>query len=130
VDDLYDEPVVLGDMVVEKLLAALAADERWDGLTARFWDAVDEYMRETAPAAVKNLVAAEVTRQLEKMSQTAAVRGKPSSVAHALVAVEVTTQLRDKFAPLVERALDQVGGQLQQLAADLLQDALRKKTAG
>ena len=125
-----DEVVVqtLGDVIAEKLLARLQADDRWDGMVARFWAEVDRYMRLAMPEAVRELVRGEVARQLDKVTQTAAVRGTPSTRAEAMVAVEVTTQLAAKFAPAVEQALQAVRRDLDKAAGEAVA-SFRQKLA-
>jgi hypothetical protein len=126
----YDQVVggeTLGDAVREALLDRLAADPRWDHLAERFWDAVDEYMRKSAPDAAKVMVAAEVTRQLESAQQGAVTRGQPSTRAEAIVATEVTTQLRAQFAPVVEESLTALRGHLNTLTDAAVQDFLNRR---
>lgn len=99
------EETTLGDKIVEAVLARLASDPRWDRLAERFWAAVDERLAEAAPGFIEGLVSREVTAQLEQPSKTAAVRGRPASRAEAIVATEVTTQLRAAFEQAVKQAL-------------------------
>ena len=106
--DRFEETVTdttLGDEIIRQVMGRLAADPRWEGLAARFWDAADEYLRETAPEAVKQLAEREVARQLADTAQGAMTRGAKSTRAEAIVATEVTAQLRAQFTPVVERAL-------------------------
>jgi hypothetical protein len=119
--------VTLGDHVIEALLGKLAKDPRWDALGARFAEAVDQYFRDAAPGVVKAMVEQEVTRQLGDWSQGALTRGKPSTRAEAIVATEVTAQLRGQFTPIVERALTNLAADLMVLSGDAV-DAFRKGT--
>jgi hypothetical protein len=129
VDQMEDEvtDVTLGDVVIEALIARLTQDPRWGDLAGRFAEAVDQYFRDAAPGYVEGLVAAEVTRQLGDWSQGALTRGKPSTRAEAIVATEVTAQLRGQFAPVVGRALTNLAHDLQVLSGDAM-DAFWKGT--
>lgn len=124
-DDLADavEDTTLGDVLIRGVMG----DARWDEMSARFWDTVDGYMRDAAPGAVAELVRAEVARQLESAGQGAMTRGEPSTRAEAIVATEVTTQLRGQFAPLVKQALDGLAAELRKLSGDAV-DAFLKGT--
>jgi len=110
-DDLAEavQDTTLGDVLV----GALMADTRWTEMSARFWDAADGYMQAEAPAAIAGLVRAEVARQLESAGQGAVTRGKPSTLAEAIVAVEVTTQLRARFGAAVDQALAEAAERVQ-----------------
>ena len=112
--DFMDETVTattLGDVIVRALVDRLIQDPRWEALAAR---AMVNYLDRAVPAVIEGIVAGEVTRQLESRAQDAMTRGEPSTRAEAIVATEVTTQLRAQFAPVVERALT---GLQQDLAA-------------
>ena len=111
----------LGDVVVDALLRRLAADPRWDRLAERFWDAVDERLDQAAPGYIEELVAKEVARQLTAVDSRAMVRGKPATRAEAMVAVEVTTQLRAQFTPAVDQALATVRADLEAVSRDAVQ---------
>lgn len=106
--DAIEETVTattLGDVIVQALLDRLAADERWGDLAARFAAKADEWLEASAPVFIEELVAREVARQLGQVDRQAMTRGKPSTKAEAVVATEVTTQLREQFKPVVEQAL-------------------------
>ena len=126
-DDYGEEigSVTLGDVVIRALFDRLAKDQRWVDLSGRFAEAIDAYFAQAAPGVVEGLVAAEVARQLGDDSQGAITRGKPSTRAQAIVATEVTAQLRGEFAGIVKRALDNLAGDLLVLSGDAV-DAFRK----
>ena len=108
----------LGDVIVAALLGRLTADPRWGDLAQRFADAADRYLTEAAPGLAEELIAREVARQLADRSQGAVTRGEPSTKAEAIVATEVTTQLREQFRPVVEHALAGVRRELETAAAE------------
>jgi len=110
----------LGDVVLAALMDRLTKDPRWGNIAARFAEAVDEYFKQAAPGVVQRLVEREVTRQLGDDSQGAITRGKPSTRAEAIVATEVTAQLRTQFAPVVEYALASLNRELQALSIDAI----------
>jgi len=121
-DDMGDEvaSVTLGDVVIRALFDRLTRDPRWGELAGRFAEAVDAYFRDAAPGVVEGLVAAEVARQLGDIGQGAITRGKPSTRAEAIVAIEVTAQLRTQFAEVVERELRNLASDLQALSGDAI----------
>jgi hypothetical protein len=110
----------LGDVIAKALTDRLTADQRWGDLAQRFADTADKYLADRAPLFIQALVSREVARQLADTSQGAVTRGKPSTRAEAIVATEVTTQLREQFAPVVGRALtgDELKAALSRLAAE------------
>jgi hypothetical protein len=116
----------LGDVIVQALLARLAADPRWDRLAERFWDVVDEHLAAAAPGFAEDLVRQEVARQLADRAQGAVTRGQRSTRAEAIVATEVTAQLRAQFSPVVEAALADLRGQLGAAASEAVA-AFREK---
>lgn len=122
-EDIEDEgsPVTLGDAVMAALIDRLTRDPRWDGIAARFAEAVDAYFAQAAPHVIKAMVEQEVTRQLGDTSQGALTRGRPSTRAEAVVATEVTAQLRGQFAPVVERALRNLASDLQVRALEAVE---------
>jgi hypothetical protein len=103
--DSYEEELrtrTLGEEITTAILDRLAADaERWRRLTERYAKVVDQHFRSMAAGYVEDLIAREVTRQLSSPDQGAVTRGEPSTKAQAIVATEVTTQLRAAFAPVV-----------------------------
>jgi hypothetical protein len=117
--------ITLGDVVVKALLDKLTRDPRWGDLAQRFADAADWWMDHAAPDYVQALVAAEVARQLESTRQGAMTRGVPSTRAEAIVATEVTTQLRAAFADVVVRAMNDLDRELRGVSADAI-TAFRK----
>jgi hypothetical protein len=119
--------ITLGDVVVEALLDKLTRDPRWGDLAQRFADAADQFLAAQAPGFVEALVAAEVARQLESTRQGAMTRGKLSTRAEAIVATEVTTQLRAQFAPVVERSLRDLRQNLNTLSDVFAQDFLNQR---
>jgi hypothetical protein len=132
VEEIYDdaEETVRSLTLANALLDLLVADPRWEGLATRFWDAVDQWMADAAPAAVQQLVAAEVARQLGETSQGAMVRGKRSTRAEAMVATEVTTQLRAQFTPVVEQHLTALRKILNDISDAAVQDFLNNRPRG
>lgn len=139
VDVAYDEVdekltvTTLGDVIAKRLLDELVADPRWEGLQNRFALVVSSYLQQAAPGFVEALVAAEVARQLEKPSPVAAVRGKQSTTAEAIVATEVTIQLRAQFQPVVEQALAGMKRRLTLIAEDMTQqfvDSFKRSAQG
>jgi hypothetical protein len=117
--------ITLGDVVAQALLDRLTRDPRWGDLAQRFADAADAYLAAQAPGFVEALVAGEVARQLESTRQGAMRRGVPSTRAEAIVATEVTTQLRAAFADVVVRAMNDLDRELRGVSADAI-TAFRK----
>lgn len=117
----------LGEAVVLAVVDKLTADPRWAGLADRFFAEAGAYIKDQSKGFVKGLVAAEVTRQLESKAQGAVTHGKPSTRAEAYVAVEVTTQLREKFALVVEQSLTALRGHLNTLNDAAVQDYLNQR---
>lgn len=120
--------VTLGNVVVKALLDRLTADPRWGDMAQRFADAADEWLAAAAPVFIENLVAREVARQLAEPAPGAMVRGKRSTRAEAIVATEVTTQLRAQFAPVVERSLAGLRLDLESVTAEVVA-AFRKASS-
>ena len=124
--DSYEEELktsTLGDAITTAVLDRLAADAgRWQRLTERFAAAVDKHFRSMAAGYVEDLIAREVTRQLSSPDQGAVTRGEPSTKAQAIVATEVTTQLRAAFAPVVARALAKLEAELEAETAAVLEE--------
>jgi hypothetical protein len=109
------EATTLGDVIARELVNRLTADPRWDALAQR---AIDKYLAGAVPAFIEQLAGAEVARQLESRAQGAMTRGTASTRAEAIVATEVTTQLRAQFAPVVEQALAGLRGELETAARE------------
>lgn len=117
----YDEwcEVTLGEAVTDALMEALKESDQFPGLAARFAEMAGRHLRAQGPEYVQRLVADEVERQLSSAKQGAITRGEPSTMAQAIVATEVTTQLRAAFAPVVERHLAALETELDGLAAEV-----------
>lgn len=117
--------ITLGNVIAMALVEELKKDPRWDALARR---AIEKYLGKAVPGAIERIVSDEVGRQLESQAQGAVTRGAPSTKAEAIVATEVTTQLRGMFAPLVDAELRKLSADLDALRAEALA-AFRRGTA-
>jgi hypothetical protein len=120
----------LGDVIAKRLVDALTADERWPDLAERFAAAAERFLADAAPGFIEELVAREVTRQLQETDRRAMVRGRPATTAEAIVATEVTTQLREKFTPVVTQTLAALKKDLEAAAADSVASFRRGVSGG
>jgi hypothetical protein len=123
--DRFDESVdetTIGDVIVAALADRITADPRWDALAGKI---ISRYLEDELPVFVSEMVTAEVQAQLGSKAQGAMTRGEASTRAQAMIATEVTTQLREKFAPLVDEALRMLNSDLGALRVEAL-EAFRK----
>ena len=111
----HAEEVTIADVIVGALAERITADPRWDALAGKI---ISTYLEDELPVFVSEMITAEVRAQLESTAQGAMTRGQASTRAQAIVATEVTTQLRGQFAPLVERELQTLADVLRGLSAD------------
>ena len=135
VETVYDEygdevtGTTLGEVIAGKLVDRLTQDPRWEKLTGKLVASADKYVRDATPGFVEALVAQEVKKQLTVKAATAAVRGERSTAAEAMIATEVTAQLRAQFAPLVDAALMRLQAEMDQMARQAV-TAFRKGAGG
>jgi hypothetical protein len=115
----------LGDAVTDALIERVSRDPRIAGLADRVAVLVELKLRKAAPAFVARVVAAEVAAQLGSAGQGAVTRGEPSTKWGAVVATEVTTQLRAAAAPVVSRHLEELERDLATLRSELVSSAMQ-----
>jgi dihydroxyacetone kinase len=117
------EETTLRDVIVARIVERLVADaDRWKSMTDRVSKAIDTYLRTQAKGYIPRLVAAEVEREFADRSQGAVTHGAPSTRIEAIVATEVTTQLRAKAGPVVELALADLRRELGQITTQAVEN--------